>query len=688
MHIATYLIALAITSGSYNDSTIVKNDTIREVVITAQSPRQQFESVLVGAEQLQLKDLNATPALFGENDIMRSIQLLAGVKSESEASSNFQVRGGTSAQNAVLYDDAPVFNVGHLGGLFSAFNDEALAMATLYKGLFPARYGGATSAVLDITPKVGNKYGWHGSATIGLLAAKASIEGPFAKDKGTLFVAARRSYIDLFMKMIPDFRDNILFFYDINAKLDYKLGRKNRIALTFFTGRDNMAVEDMVGMKWKNLTSTLKWIHNIKEASHSETSAFFSNYTTDNGIHLLDNNNTFEGYIQQLGLLHNTHFVFRRLTIDAGLKSTLMKVKSAEWQIINNHEIEKRNAWDNNLWINADIDFSKRIKFAAGARLNIFSALGGSLYYDINEQGEIIRLFDKSPTEIIKSYMTLEPRLSTSIMLSPSWILKAGYTRTTQNIHALRNQSLSTPFDRYALSSNLIQPEIADQLSMGIFAITANETFGASLEGYWRNINNVADYKDGKNFNSEIEIERIILSGKGRSYGLETTLRKNKGRLTGWMSYTLSWSKTKIEGINNGHWYNASNDRRHDINIVGIYDATKHWRLSAAWTYYSGMAFSAPYAKYEIIDNWIYYYAERNGYRAPAYHRLDLSATWSKRTNKTRTLRQWTFSIYNAYNRYNPFIIQFEDSSDGKNTTAKQYSLFGILPSVAYSIHF
>ena len=294
----------------------------------------------------------------------------------------------------------------------------------------------------------------------------------------------------------------------------------------------------------------------------------------------------------------------------------------------------------------------------------------------------------KKSTEIMKSYVTLEPRISTSFMLSPSWSIKAGYTRSTQNIHALRNQSLSTPFDRYALSSNILKPEIADQISMGLFAITPDETYDMAIEGYWRSINNVADYKDGKSFNSEIEIERLVLAGKGRSYGVEASVRKNKGRLTGWLSYTLSWSETKIDGINNGQWYNASNDRRHDVNIVGIYEASKRWKLSAAWTYYSGQAFTAPYGKYEIIDNWIYYYAERNSYRAPAYHRLDLSATWSKRTPKTGTLRQWTFSIYNAYNRYNPFLIQFEDSSDGKNTKAKQYSLFGLLPSVAYSIHF
>ena len=686
----TFLLILSTVYSGENvaDTVVMRNDTIREVVVTAQSPRQRVEAVQVGAEQLQLKELTTTPAMFGENDIMRSIQLLAGVKSESEASSSFQVRGGTSAQNAVLYDDAPVYNVGHLAGLFSAFNDASLAAATLYKGMIPATFGGASSAVLDITAKTGRRDAWHGGGTIGLLSAKADIDGPIAGGKGSLFLAARRSYIDLFMKLIPDFKDNTLNFYDVNAKLDYSLSKRDRLSLSFFTGRDNMALEDMVGMKWKNITSTLRWHHRISDIAHWQTSLFYSGYDTDNGIDLLDMTHSFGGHIRQMALRQNFHFQWGNNIFEAGFQSALLDVKSAEWQMMNDHEKEKRRGWDNNVWVNATLDLSRRLKVSIGTRFDIYSALGGSMYYDIDEQGEIIRLFNKKSGEIMKTYLNVEPRLSASYLISPSLSFKAGYSRTSQVIHALRNQSLSTPFDRYALSSNILKPEVADQLSAGLFAVTANEMYDVSLEGYWRIIDNVADYRDGKSFNSEIEIERLILSGKGKGYGVEASIRKNKGRLTGWLSYTLSWAKTKIEGINQGRWYDAGNDRRHDINIVGIYDTGKRWKLSAAWTYYSGQAFTAPYAKYEIIDNWIYYYAERNSYRAPAYHRLDLSATWSKRTPKTGTLRQWTFSIYNAYNHYNPFLISFEDSSDGARTKAKQYSLFGILPSVAYSIHF
>ena len=238
------------------------------------------------------------------------------------------------------------------------------------------------------------------------------------------------------------------------------------------------------------------------------------------------------------------------------------------------------------------------------------------------------------------------------------------------------------------MSSNIVKPEIADQVSLGFFAMTPSQDYDFSIEGYYRHVDNVLDYRDGISFSSAIEIERLVLAGKGRGYGAEFCARKNKGRLTGWLSYTLSWSQTQIEGINQGRWYDANNDRRHDINIVASYQLSPRWLLSAVWVYNSGQAFTAPSAKYEIIDNYIYYYAERNGYRAPDYHHLDISATWTKKIKNGRMTREWVFGIYNLYNRYNPYLINFEDSKSGNRTKAKQYSLFGIVPSVSFNIKF
>ena len=664
----------------------IRTEHLDEVVVTSNSARQRIQNVQTGAEVLQIEDLTAAPQLFGEADIMRSIQLLPGVKAESDASSSFQVRGGTSAQNQVLFDLAPVYNVGHLAGLFSAFNDDALGAATLYKGLLPAQYGGASSAVLDITGKTGSKDGWHGGASVGLLSAKATIEGPLVKDKLSMLVTARRTYMDLLLKASKDFRDNTLYFYDVNAKLDWTINKRNQMFLTFFTSHDRTSVEKMTDIRWNNFTTSLRWLHHFQGDSYAQTTAYLSNYLTDNGVDFLKINLWYKGHIRQMSLRQDFHVVIGRHQLKAGLQTSLYNVKSAEWQVLNKYNKEQRRAWENTGWINGTLNLREDLQVSLGLRLNAFSPLGGSLYYDIEDNGEIGWYYNYGKNEIVKTHLTLEPRFSVNYQLSALSSVKAGYARTSQNLHALRNQSTSTPFDRYTMSSNIVKPETADQWSGGFYMMTPRQDYDFSVEGYFRKIQNVLDYRDGKSFSSEIEIERLVLAGEGKSYGVEFCARKNRGRLTGWIGYTLSWSRTRIDGINGGEWYDANNDRRHDINIVGMFKLNQRWTFNAAWVFNSGQAFTAPSGKYQVIDNWIYYYAERNGYRAPDYHRLDVSAVWSKKyRNHTN---QWVFGIYNLYNRYNPYLINFEDSADGARTKAKQYSLFGIVPSVAFNIQF
>ena len=675
---------LAIAIPETEDS--IRTEQLDEVVVTAKSARQRIENVQTGTELIEIDQLTAAPQLFGENDIMRSIQLLPGVKSESDASSSFQVRGGTSAQNQVLFDLVPIYNVGHVGGMFSTFNDDALAGATLYKGLLPAQYGGASSAVLDVTGRTGNKQTYHGGATIGLLAAKGTFEGPIVKDKASFLVTARRTYMDLFLKMVPDFRHNTLYFYDVNAKLDWTISRKDQLFLTFFTGYDRTSVDKMVDIRWSNLVGSLKWLHHFNGGSNSQTTLYYSGYQNDNGVDFVGMNLWYKAHIRQGSLRQDFNINIGDQKLKAGFQSTLMNVKSAEWQVVNKSGKEERRAWENAFWLNGEFKFSNALSLSAGLRLNLFSPLGGSLYYDIEPDGNIGWYYNYKRNEIVTTHKVLEPRASVNIKTSNQTSIKLGYARTSQNIHALRNQSTSTPFDRYAISSNLFKPEVADQVSAGIYMMSSSQAYDFSLEGYYRKIDNVLDYRDGKSFSSEIELERLILAGEGKSYGMEFCARKNLGRLTGWIAYTLAWSKTRIDGINNGNWYDANNDRRHDVNIVAAYQLTDRWTLNAAWVFNSGQAFTAPSSKYQIIDNWIYYYAERNGYRAPDYHRLDLSASWTKKGQKVT--RQWVIGIYNLYNRYNPFLINFEDSDNGARTRAVQYSLFGIVPSVSFNIKF
>jgi hypothetical protein len=373
--------------------------------------------------------------------------------------------------------------------------------------------------------------------------------------------------------------------------------------------------------------------------------------------------------------------------VNYGFETDYTQLKSAEWDIDYLHQREKRNAWMNSLWVNDEWKLSNRLDLSAGLRLHLFTVLGGSPYYQIDRQGNITETMNPGSGEFVKTYTDVEPRVSLKWALSRRHSLKVGYSRTSQDIHAIRGSSASMPFDRYTMTSNIVSPERADQVAAGWTGITPTGDYDFSAEVYYKNIDNVYDYRDGKSFHSEIEIERLLLGGKGRAYGLELCAHKNEGRLTGWLSYTLAWSENKIEGINGGDWYTASNDRRHDIALVGMYQLSKRWELSAVWRYNTGQALTAPSAKYEVDGHTYYYYAERNGYRAPAYHRLDLSATYSREVGKTT--QQWAFGLYNAYNRYNPYVITFEnDDERPSGTKTVQTSLFGIIPSVSFTIKF
>lgn len=675
---------LPMLAVAQTDTTAVKERQLEEVVVRAGNAQRRVWGTQIGAEQIQVKELAAAPALFGEVDIMRSLQLLPGVKAESDASNSFQVRGGTAAQNTILYDRAPVYNVGHLAGLFSAFNDNALATATLYKGLVPAQYGGASSAVLDITGRTGRSDRWGGNASIGLLSAKASVEGPIVKDKLGLLFNVRRSYADLFLKMSNKYRDNSLYFFDTNLKLDWRMAERDRLCLSFFGSHDKTALAD-TDIRWSNMAGSLSWAHNFRGQSSSETTFLASSYQTDNDIRLLGISVSYLGHIRHAGLRQNFRLLRGRHELNAGGQTMITDVKSAEWTVISNHEKEQRRGWDNALWANWQYRPVQQLTLSAGLRLTSFTALGGPYYYDIDAEGNITWIHKRHKNRAVWTHYTWEPRLSLSWHPLEWMSVKAGYSRTSQNIHALTNQNTTTPFNRYTISTNLVKPELADQTSLGFFFMTNSQAYDFSLEGYYRHVDNVLDYRDGISFSSAIEIERLVLSGEGRGYGVELCAHKNTGALTGWVSYTLSWSETRIPGINQGRWYDANNDRRHDINIVASYKVTPTWTLNATWVFNSGQAFTAPSAKYQIIDNYIYYYAERNGYRAPDYHRLDIGATWTKPIRRGRLTREWTFGIYNLYNRYNPYIIRFEDS---QGTQAKQYSLFGIVPSVAFNLKF
>lgn len=662
--------------------------SIDQVVVSMNSSTAKLQNVQIGAEHVDVKVLSQMPALFGENDIIKSLTLLPGVKSEGDGSSGFQVRGGTSSQNLILLDDAPIYNSGHVMGIFSVFNDDAINSATLYKGQIPAMYGGATSAVLDIQSRNGSVDNLAGGFDIGVLSSKAYLECPIIDNTLSLFVGGRRSYFDLFLLLSDEYRGNSLYFYDFNAKLSYRPSDDDFVAISYFKGQDTMGLEDMMDMGWGNDALTAKWVHRFNNKFSAATSLLVTDYVTENGIDVADIYCAYNGYIRNYSFKESLEYSGDSHTLNFGLQSTWIDLLSAEWQFNDYIEREQRQALESSLWVNDQWRVADNLEISAGVRLNSFLSLGGSPYYELDSDGDIISTLNYDSNSVVQSYLQLEPRFSLNWRISPTQSLKLGYSRSSQNIHALRSSAtMSMPFDRYAMSSNIIKPEVSDQIALGYIALTPTHDYEFTAEVYYKYIDNVYDYRDGKLFNSEIEIERLILGGEGRSYGAEFSAKKSVGRFTGWVSYTLSWVETLIDGISNGEWYRASNDKRHDLSIVALYDMPGGWSASANFLYNTGQALTVPSAKYQISGETYYYYTARNNYSTPDYHRLDLSFTHTK--NRGKYSREWTFGFYNIYNHYNPYIVYFEESeSSATGSDAVQYSLFGIIPSISFGINF
>ena len=653
----TLCVVTGIQAQEVNDSTL-KQQKLKEVVVTSsQSASKRMNEVQIGVEKIDISKMTQIPTLFGEKDILKSIQMLPGVKAESEGSCGFMVRGGTAAQNLVMIDNAPIYNPGHFIGLFSAFNDEAMQTASLYKGQIPAMFGGATSSVLDVATKAGDMSDWHAGVSIGLLASKVEVDGPIVKDKVSMLFSARRSYLDLFLKLSEKYRENTMNFYDVNFRTDFDLSSANKLFLSFYKGKDNMEIEDLAEMRWGNMAVSGGWKYMFSEKLCFNTTLSFNRYKSRVGFSATHLDAKMDGHIEQTILKENIDWrPSANHAVSIGAQASYDDVISADWQYLTIHEKEQRYGTEIACWLNDDWKVAKWLEMSLGLRYNNF-----------------------------KNYDFIEPRASLKFNFNDLHCIKGGYSRTTQNIHAIRSSSTSMPMDRYTLSTDYIKPEKADQVSLGYFGMTKEGDYDFSIEGYYKWVRDIYDYKDGKNFESDIDIESIILGGKGRAYGMELSAHKNNGRLTGWLSYTLSWSENKIDGINGNQWYTANNDRRHDVNIVGMYQLNDFWNVSASFVFNSGQALTAPSAKYQIDGNTVYYYAERNGYRAPSSHHLDLGATYTKKLSHCE--RKWAFGIYNIYNRENPYVITFsEDDNSASGTKATQTALFGAIPFVSFSL--
>jgi hypothetical protein len=666
-----------------------------EVVVSAERPDGNVRDPLMGVEKIDPKEISKIPVIFGEKDLIKTMQLLPGVKNAGEGSSGFYVRGGGADQNLILLDEAPVYNASHLLGFFSTFNSDAIKDAMLYKGNQPSNYGGRLSSVLDIKMNDGNQKRFNVGGGIGLISSKLIVEGPIAKDKASFLVSGRRTYADLFLKLSDRFKDNKLFFYDLNAKVNYRIGKKDRLFLSGYFGRDKLGLGDVFGINWGNATGTLRWNHIINEKWFSNTSFIYSKYDYKISISGGDVKFDITSQIQDFNLKQEFQwFPNNRNKLKLGLNVinhgiTPGQIDANEESGINVKRLKPTNSIENAIYITNDYTITENFTMSYGLRgSNLMALASGDEMYTYNPDGSVATTDTWVKNKLLKSYFFVEPRLSFSWQYLKGQSIKAAYARNTQNIHQVSNSTSGSPTDVWLSSSLNIKPEISDQVALGWFKNFLDNKLELSTEIYYKWMQNQLDYKNGANEQANERLEGELLSGIGRAYGLEIMLKKKSGKFTGWIGYTLSRTERRIDGINDGKWYLAKQDRTHDLSVVGIYEITPKWSVSALFVFYTGNAVTFPSGKYQLDGQTYFIYTQRNGYRMPNYHRLDLGVTWLRKNTK-KFESSWNFSIYNAYAHENAYSITFrENADDPSKTEAVQTTLFRIVPAITYNFKF
>ncbi|HPK10221.1 MAG TPA: TonB-dependent receptor [Saprospiraceae bacterium] len=698
---------------SLNTRLAIENNLIDEVVVTAESEDKNVRDLQMSVNKLDIKTIQKVPTLLGETEIIRSIQLLPGVTTVGEGAAGFNVRGGSIDQNLVLLDEAPVYNSSHLFGFFSVSNPDAVKDVQLYKGGIPARYGGRLSSILDVRMKEGNNQKFTMNGGVGTIFSRLALEAPIVKDKSSFIVAGRRSYIDVLAApfLSGDFDGTVLNFYDLTLKSNFKFNDNNQLFASGYFGRDNFGFGDRAGFNWGNKTGTLRFNHLFSEKLFSNVTAYFSDYDYkinfgDSAEDKFDWNARIKNYSLKLDF---NYFLNPDNILRFGGQSIFYEFQPANAIAISNDfpidiSLDSKYALESNIFIENEFKPSSALEVNAGLRLSHFNYLGkGTAYYygDAPELGKEKPILGEEYFESGKSiqqYVNLEPRLAVKYQLNKLSSIKASYNRTTQYIHLISNTTASTPVDVWTPSTNNIKPQIADQIAAGYFRNFSNNQYELSTELYYKNMAHLVDYIDGADLILNKYLEGQILEGVGRAYGMEVQLKKNEGKFSGWLSYTLARTERKVEGINNGDWYPSRFDQLHNFSMTGFYELSKRWTFSANFVLNTGTPTTFPTSRYEqqgyVIpnndDNL------RNNVRIPAYHRLDISFTLDSDPNSTKRWKgQWVFGVYNLYNRRNPFSIYFKQS-DGRvapglpvNTEAIQFAVVGsFVPSISYNFKF
>jgi hypothetical protein len=698
-----------------NFKLLTLENTLKEVIITDTKTRTDIRKPEMSVNKLSISAIKRMPVVLGEVDVLKSILLLPGVTNAGEGASGFNVRGGGADQNLILLDEATIFNSSHVFGFFSVFNPDAIKDLKLYKGGIPARFGGRASSVLEIYQKDGSSKGFHANGGIGLISSRLLLEGPLVKDKGSFLIGGRSSYAHLFMKLSKDQKDNAAYFYDLNTKMSYKLNPNNNLFLSGYFGRDVFSLANSFTNIYGNSILNLRWNHLFSDKLFSNLSLIYSDY-----YYGLDLN--FVGFKWDSGIKnYNIKYDFKnyisdRFKLNYGLNAIyydfnpgIIKPSSAT-SGINFAQLDKKHAFEPALYINADQELSKKFSVSYGLRYSLFYRLGQStvnVYADNNPVtfNSNMQIYEKATpigtqtfqkNDVLKSFNYIEPRFSLAYQLNEKQSVKASYNRMVQYLQLISNTSSPTPLDVWTPSDTFIKPQIADQVAVGFFKNFTNESYSLEVEAYYKKVQNRIDYIDGADLIANNALEQVILNGQLRSYGLEVMVKKNEGRLNGWISYTLSKSqqqtpgRTSLEsGINNGQWYSSAYDKTHNLAITSSYLLNEKWSFGANFSLQSGQPVTYPNGQYQYLGITVPSYGLRNENRLPAYHHLDVSATLTPRKNNNRKLKaEWVFSIYNLYNRKNAAAINFRQNSDTGNNEAVKTSIFGMVPAVSYNFKF
>ena len=701
------------------------NEMIDEVIVKSNSEQISLKKAEMSVHKVSIGTIKEMPVVLGEIDIIKSIQLLPGVTSAGEGASGFNVRGGAEDQNLVLLDEATLYSSSHFFGFFSIFNADAVKDIKLYKGGIPAKYGGRLASVLDIHQKDGNKNEHHVSGGVGLISSRLMAEGPIQKSKSSYLVAGRGSYAHLFIKLNPKTRDNSINFYDLNTKLNFDLNDNNKLYFSGYFGRDTFSIANVFANSYGNQTFNTRWNHLFSDRLFSNLTMIYTEYKYFLNLDFIGFD--WDSGIQNFHLKYDfNHFVSDGFKLNYGLSGIHYHFKpgaitpSKEDSPIIADELDQKYAIETAAYLEAEHTFSDKITANYGLRYSSFYRLGGQPIYSyeddapivynsavgVYEEGKEAGSTNYNRRDIIASYDGWEPRVALSYKANDNNAFKVNYNRMNQYIHLISNTVSAAPLDVWAPSGKYLKPQILDQYAIGYFRNIKDGIYSIETEAYYKNVKNRLDYRDGADLIAQNKIETIVLPGRSRSYGLELSLKKNRGNFKGWISYTLSNTEQQVKGttpeatgINNGEWYKSPYNKLHDISVTTNYELSEKWRFGANFVYQSGRPVTYPSAQYSGTMNANYdlesstltvpIYSDRNQFKLPSYHHFDIAATYTPTKNKNRKWQgEWVFSIYNLYGRKNAASINFRENDTTGQNEAVRTSIFGITPSFTYNFKF